>query len=314
MRVDTNEHHDMVAKLGITMGFDAFREWSPSLTDGAYVPRIDVLWCQRLSGAQVEALETVGARAPRDGDLPIAAWEIEGSDASTKGMGANLANLRVTEAPFSFLAVRGGTKDNLYERALCVAKTQRHYFGCQAAVPLDTRWLLDLAALPLSREKVSLPGKRVRGGGGEGDWAEVVRASLRQRGTLAGFGVTESSRSLLSPADGFTEHQIDLIWTLPMPKGLRTLLEAIGDHDSRLSREHLILDRRYDQVTIAAFEIENSRSKHGFGGLLALAAHGVNGVFVAGDRTCAKNAAAALATYRRFMRLHHVSVYDGHAR
>lgn len=314
MRYQTNAHHERIVVLGRSMGFEAVREWSPPALDGEYVPRIDVLWSWPLSRLQRRALEQMGARAPQGASLPIAAWEIEGSDVSTKGMGADLANLRVTRAPFGFLAARSGTKDNLYERALCIARTQRHYFGCQAAVPLDANWIPELAKLPVTKERHPLASKVARGGGGEASWAESVRGTLRERGTAAGFGVTDSFKSLLPSKAGFTRHEIDVVWTLPMPKGLRQLVEAIAERDERLVRDRLIVDKRYDHVAVVGFEIENSGSKHGFGGLLTLAAHGVNGVFVAGDRVAAKSAAAALATYRRFLGLPHVTVYDGLAR
>jgi hypothetical protein len=311
MRGDTDSDHERVAAVGTALGFESVREWSPPLGQADYRPRIDVLWAQRLSPAQSAALETVGANVWRDGALPIAAWEIEGSDVSTKGMAADLANLRISQAPYGFLAVRGGTKDNLYERALCVARTQRHYFGCQAAVPLDTRWLSELSTRPLSNERAADAGKPARGGGGEGAWTDKVRDVLRERGASAGFGVTDSFRSLLPREDGFTQHQIDLVWTLPMPKGLRTFVEGIGEQDHRLESSHLIVGPRYQRVAVAAFEIENSPGKHGFGGLLTLASHGMRGVFVAGDRASATNAAAALSTYRRFMGLAHVVVFNG---
>ena len=95
------------------MGFDAIREWSVPSVEPEYAPRIDVLWSRRLSDLQVRALEEMGASPPHGASLPVAAWEIEGSDASTEGMGADLASLRVTRAPFGFLAARSGTKDNL---------------------------------------------------------------------------------------------------------------------------------------------------------------------------------------------------------
>jgi hypothetical protein len=311
VRDETYAHHQRVAVLGEAMGFDVVREWSPPSIEREYAPRIDVLWGRSLSRAQLLALEEMGMDVPAGASLPIAAWEIEGSDASTKGMGADLANLRVTRAPFGFLAARGDTKNNLYERALCIAKTQRHYFGCQAAVPLDANWIPDLAQLSVSKELLPLSIKQARGGGGEASWADGVRAALRQRGTKAGFGVADSFRSLLPSDAGFTRHEIDLVWTLPMPKGLRQFINAIGERDDRLLEERLIIAERYEHVVVAAFEIENSAGKHGFGGLLTLASHGVAGVFVAGDAPAAKKASAALATYRRFMGLSNVTVFDG---
>ena len=315
MDAETNTFHEHVVDIGRELGLRVQREASLSSGGTAYAPRLDILWMQPLSPAQLRAIEKVRASLPIRGDaIPLAAWEVEGSDASTKGMQADLANMRVSGAPFGFLAVRGGTKDNLYERACRLTRTQRHYFGEQAVVPLDTSWLRSLAQLTLSSRVVPRPGKIVKGGGGEGTWAEGVRVKLRALGEQAGFDVRDSFRAALPHHMGLTKSEIDMVWTLPMPDGLRALIEAIGEHEPDLVKDGLAIPERYGSVVVVAFEIENDSKKHGHGGLLNLASHGMAGVFVAGNKASHDGALAAHQTYRNVLPLSRVTIHEGFAK
>jgi hypothetical protein len=307
MKPGTNASHDHVMDIGKSLGLHSEREASLSRGGTAYAPRLDILWTRRLSPAQLKALEAVQAKPPMRGDaLPLAAWEVEGSDASTKGMQADLANMRVFGAPFGFLAVRGGTENNLYERACRLTRTQRHHFGDQAVVPLDTRWLSELAQITLSPRITSQPVKTVKGGGGEGKWAPRVRAALREQGEQAGFEVVDSFKAPL--LNRMTRSEIDVAWTLPMPVGLRVLAEAVAKRDPDLVKDELLVAERYDRVVVVAFEIENDSSKHGHGGLLNLASHGMAGVFIAGTKEARDAAKAARHTYRHSLPLSRVTV------
>lgn len=306
----TNAFHELVEDMGKMLGLRAAREVELPRSTG-YTPRLDVLWSRELSVAQWTALEKVRARVPQHGDaIPIAAWEVEGSDASTKGMQADLANMRVFGAPFGFLAVRGGTKDNLFERACRLARTQRHHFGDQAVVPLDTSWLRDFAQLPLSSRAAPWSMKIVKGGGGEGTWAERVRNELRMLGETAGFDVIESYRAPFPSHMELTRSEIDIAWTLAMPEGLRMLATAIGERLPDLKAHGLVIPERYNGIVVVAFEIENNCAKHGHGGLLNLASHGMAGVFVAGTKAACDAAVAAHKTYRESLPLSRVTVYE----
>lgn len=307
----TKAFHEEVVRIGGKLGLRAEREASISRGDATYAPRLDILWTRPLSVGQRKAIEGVRARLPMRGDaIPIAAWEVEGSDVSTRGMQADLANMRVSGAPFGFLAVRGDTKDNLYERACRLTRTQRHYFGDQAVVPLDTRWLSELALLPLSSRVTSQPGVPANGDGGEGTWARSVRDDLRKRGEAAGFDVIESFSASFPARMELTQSKIDLGWTLPMPEGLSELVKDIGRRQKGRLSDDLILSERYASVVVVAFEIENDSGKHGHGGILNLASHGMAGVFVAGSMATFKAAEAAHETYRETLPLSRVTIND----
>ena len=174
MRKDTKDIHDLLKKMGSRLGLDSATEVSFELgaESQAYAPRLDALWSLRLTSAQVDALNAIGAHPPlHRGMLPIAAWEVEGSDASTKGMQADLANMRVFGAYLSFLAVRGDT--DLFDWAVRLTTTQSHYFGHRRSHAVDLDWIPELADLKLSSSLPALPPPTIsQGSGGTSDWAK----------------------------------------------------------------------------------------------------------------------------------------------
>lgn len=207
MRNDTDEHHQSVVEIGKKLGFETAREVriAPSEGGARYAPQLDVLWSLPLSSQQEAALRAVGAPVPRyKNQLPIAAWEVEGSDASTKAMQADLANMRVMGAAYGFLAVNGGTVDNLHERAVRLTRTHCGQFGSQMLVALDIAWLEELAGMALSAEKKAKVRAKVKPGGGEGEYAGSTRAKIRELGERAGFTVSESYRLPLATARSAT--------------------------------------------------------------------------------------------------------------
>jgi hypothetical protein len=316
MRQETDKMHGAVERIGRAMGFATKREVSisPGAKYEGYAPRLDVAWFRALTVAQRSALEQVGARPPViAGSLIVAGWEVEGSDVSTRGTQANLANIRVSGAAYGFVALRGGTENNLHERARKAARTQRHYFGAQNAIVLDARWLEKLAARSWSPEPASPADVGQKRGvaahatdGGEGDWADA-RRRLRNLGEAAGFDVTESYRSRLARDRNLTTSKIDMVWSLPIPRGLYQLAAHVTDLAKDRFDEPL-LPGRFDHAAVVAFELENDSAKHAHGALLNLASHAMSGVFVAGNRVAAEAAEAAMMTYREVFPLSRVTV------
>jgi hypothetical protein len=311
MRGDTSWTHERIAAIGHALGFRAEREVSLAGCEG-YRPRLDVLWSLPLTEGHLAATCAVGARLPLvESALPIGAWEVEGSDASTKGMQADLANMRVSGSFLSFLAVRGGTKDNLYDRAVALERSQAHYFGQRRVLVLDCAWVDDLARMPLSNAVAELADNERGGSGGTGAWAKGVTRELTQRGKSAGFRVLAEYQR---PRDhvATTRSKIDLVWALPLPAGLATLAAAVLSKRAE--------DRANDgvgpcaAVPVVAFEIENDASKHGSGGLLNLASHAMCGVFVAGTARAAEAAEAAKATYASAFPLGRVTIHKDFVR
>jgi len=313
---ETDAQHVAAERIGRQLGFETCREASIS-TKGAismpqsYQPRLDVLWSQRLTDEQRTALKEAGDPPLRlhEGALPIAAWEIEGSDVSTKGMQADLANIRTSGARFGFLAAKGGTKDNLFKRAVSLLGAQEFYAGTGRAIPLDARWLEKLALATFDSEHHTLTPKKSRGSGGEGDRANAIRTHLRKLGEGAGFVVQEDYGSGITKTERgpLTASRIDQVWLLPLPKGFATLLEQIQARDKALGPLVALVLAQTTSIPVVAFEIENDAGKHGFGCLLNLASHAMSGLFVPGNPATAAAAEAALRTYAQHYPLSSVS-------
>ncbi len=316
MNPETSANHAHAVNIGTKLGFRASREVKirPARTDTKhYGPVLDVLWSLPLTSAQLKAIAAVGALVPMfDEALPIAAWEIEGTDASTKGMQADAANIRASGAPFGFLAVNSGSRDNLLERAQRLARTQAAFFGEQSLLPFAMELLPELAQLELDASVEPLVPKAVtKPGGGEGKWAASVRPRLEQLGKDAGFHVRESYVAPSPKNSDRTKSQIDMAWTLRMPGGLRDFVEAVANREpgALAAKTAPFIDlEKCDEIVVVAFELENDAKKHGYGGLLNLSSHGMAGVFVAGNAEAEAAAKAALATYSPFFPLSRVTV------
>lgn len=303
MRADTKRTHDALMAIGRRLGFDVASEVSLEVDTG-YAPRLDVLWSSRLTPGQRAALRGVGAAPPLSREnLPVGAWEVEGSDASTKGMQADLANMRVFGAYMSFLAVRADTPDNLLTRAVRLAATQAHYFGVLRGLVFDLSWIFELAELQLKNApSLQAPARTAKGSGGTGRWAKLVTAELTRRALAAGFlAIPEFQAPRLSA--GLTESKIDLVWALPLPAGFAELVSEIRRRCGLPPLADCLL------LPVAGFEVENASSKHGHGGLLNLASHAMSGVFVPGTVAAADAAEAAKATYARAYPLATVTIH-----
>ena len=313
MRPETEVMHTQVEHIGRTLGLVSRREVSVLNTSqpDAYAPRLDVAWFLPLDAKKRAALTSVGAKVPLfDGSLIIAGWEIEGSDAPTRAMQADLANIRVSGAPYGFLALRGDTRDNLYARARNMARAQRHAFGTHDVLVLDTAWIEPLSRTAWSAVHQPLPAARgldKKASGGETEWAKDVRKTLRSRGEAAGFDVWFDFKTRVPPKAPRTVSAIDVVWTLPMPRGLASLAadvvaRATDPHDE----PHV--PKRFHHLPVVAFEVENNAAKHAHGALLNLASHALAGVFVGGDAAAVRAARAAHDTYRDTYPLARVSV------
>lgn len=218
MRDETDRMHDDAERIGRALGFATKREVSiaPHAKYEGYAPRLDAAWLLPLTDKQRAAMKRAGALPPIiRNSLIVAGWEVEGSDVSTRGTQANLANIRVSGAAYGFVALRGGTVDNLHERARKAARTQRHYFGAQDVLVLDARWLAELAERAWSSKPITTPrgSRKPVSDGGEGGWAAQTRTALRTIGEGAGFDVTESYPSRLAADRKLTTSKIDMVWS-----------------------------------------------------------------------------------------------------
>ena len=144
MNPHTKRIHDNAETLGKLLGFRAEQEVSTSLLslrlDGAYHPRIDLLWSLPLSVSQRRAIAWAlgidDAATKRIKHLPVVGLEIEGTQPSTKTLEADIANLAALGAPLGLLVVseRGSP--------ISIAAPQERYeqHGAHSATLPFSRW------------------------------------------------------------------------------------------------------------------------------------------------------------------------------
>ncbi|MDI3291882.1 hypothetical protein [Polyangium sp. 15x6] len=253
MRDRTRQICEEAHQLGLALGFDVRREVSDSVLalrlDGAYTPRVDLLWSVGLSDGQANAIgEVTGHEPERLLHLPVVGIEVEGTTPSTKTMAANVANIAALGTKLGLLIVSEESEKGIYRRAARAIRTVRRSFGDIGVVPMDASWLRQVSGRSWSagRSAVVPPPSRSPAGGERLDWTASTRSWLRQLGTDAGFTVAEPYipgvlnatfeaerrrrrdplRHLVDPLTGnvdemrktgdfLTECQIDLAWLLP---------------------------------------------------------------------------------------------------
>jgi len=348
MRPSTQAIHQQVVALGERLGFIATREVSNSVLslrlDGAYIPRVDVLWSIPLTTAQAKAVAAVtGEPAERLQHLPIVGIEIEGTTPTTKTMAADVANIAALGTRLGLLVVSELGEKGIYRRAARAIRTIRRSFGDLAVVPVDASWFDDLANRKWSSAKTKTPLRAERtkapAGGETLPWSSATRDHLRDLGRQAGLVVAEPytpevlsvaydeecarrseplhhlrdpltrERSVMKKAGDFlTACEVDLAWLLPLPAGLREFLNYLGEIDPDLREHGVLYPELHDHVALAGFELESSSGKHAAGGLLNLAAYCVIGIGVSPSAQSGKELEQILRRYRPTLGLRNVRV------
>jgi hypothetical protein len=348
MRDTTKLIHQNAEDLGNALGFVVTREVDDSLLrlrldlDKAYRPRIDLLWSVPLDPPKCRAIAWALERKLEDvTHLPVVGIEVEGSDPTTKTMGADVANLAALGVPLGLLIVNEQRSKGIYRRAARAIRSVRRSFGDLRILPLEASWL----ELLLQKQWPSGPSlipRQVRtlpAGGETLEWSEAMRQQLRSVGEQAGFVVVEPYvpvvldpsfelirrqrsaplmhtydpltnmvKEMKSSADLFTESEIDLAWLMPFPVGMLAFIEEVFGLDP-CHREHgLVFPELWSHVPVVAFELESSGGKHAGGGLLNLSAYGVLGIAVAPNQYVGGQISAALRTYQPTLGLRNVSV------
>ncbi len=348
MNPHTKRIHDNAETLGKLLGFRAEQEVSTSLLslrlDGAYHPRIDLLWSLPLSVSQRRAIAWAlgidDAATKRIKHLPVVGLEIEGTQPSTKTLEADIANLAALGAPLGLLVVSERGESNIYRRAARAIRTTRRAFGDIAVLPVEASWLDEFKSKnwPTGKLLPPVPSKKAPAGGETRKWSHTTRRVLRQKGEEAGFVVAESwnppilkatfelqraqlgklthmtdprvgERSpMRSARDYLVQCEIDLAWLLPLPGRLRTFLEKLDALDP-CGREHgLGFAELWNHIPVAAFELESGQGKHAGGALLNLAAYSVIGILGTETHGAAEALKRTLRTYQPTLGLRNVFV------
>jgi len=344
--VSTKKIHANLTSLGQRLGFAVTKEVDDSLLrvrlDEGYRPRIDLMWSLALTDTQREALAIVLDRKLDDvRHLPVVGIEIEGSQPSTKTMGADVANLAALGAPLGLLVVSEEGEANIYRRATRAIRTVRRSFGDHRIVPAEASWFEGLSerSWPSALSSIPVPLGGTAAGGENLAWSRETREKVRRLGTAAGFVVAEpytpgvldltygllqgrgEMKHTVDPVHGIrrpisksseylTECKIDMAWLMPLPAGLRIFLEELDRFDPSLREHGILFSEQWGHCAVAAFELESSSGKHAGGGLLNLAAHGVVGVVLTrtGDGTSAMR--RALRTYQPTLGVRNVFVKE----
>ena len=346
MLPETHALHQDLTRLGEALGFVATREVSDSLlalrlAEG-YKPRIDLMWSLEIDEAKRGAIAQVtgqGVSAVRH--VPVVGIEVEGSDATTKTMMSDVANLRALGAPLGLLVVNESYEEGLYRRAGRAIRTMRRNLGDLSVVPAEAEWVRKMSTKKWDSQPCALsaPPRKAARGGERTTWTLKARKYLVELGRRAGFVVadplkprqvaarfeTEASRrgqpmtELWSPSSGerrvirnaknyTTESEIDLAWLLPLPRGLSAFLQALCDKDPTLHEHDLLYPVLWDSIPIVGFELDSHSGKHGGGGLINLSSYCVVGVTFAPDERTASALQRTVQTYARALGMHNVYV------
>lgn len=347
MRPRTKAIHDRLVDLGEKLGFNVATEASNSVLslqiDGAYEPRLDIMWSLPLTSAQSAALARVTGKTRHITHLPVVGIEVEGTTPSTKTLASDVANIAASGTRLGLLVVSEAGERNIYRRATRAVRTFRRAFGDVAVVPIEASWLKSLSSRSWTTEPARLvpPASRGAAGGETLSWSTATRETLRSLGESAGFIVAEPYtpnvlrvlfeeevrlggkrlRHMSDPTtrriaamtrsgDYFMQCQLDMAWLLPMPQALGDFLETILAKDP-CARDHgLLYPELYQYIAVAGFELESSIGKHAGGGLLNLAAHSVMGIAVAPSRSLADELERVLLRYRPTLGLQNVFVSE----
>ncbi len=346
MRAATTEIHEQLARLGRALQFQARREVSDSVLalrlDGAYAPRVDLLWSLDLSPKQAEAIAAVtGHDSGRLTHLPVVGIEVEGTTPTTKTIAADVANIAALGTKLGLLVVSEAGERGIYRRATRAVRSLRRSFGDLPVVPMDASWLEALSGRTWSTTRSAIQPRRSRSpAGGESlGWSASTRHWLRELGQAAGFVVVEpyepeilgvtfdaerrrrksplrhltdpvagTIAEMRKPGDLLTACQVDLAWLLPLPAALREFLEAVAEFDPCASEHGLIVPEVHGHIAIVGFELESASGKHAAGGLLNLAAYCVIGIGVSPTARSGEELEAVLQRYRPTLGLRNVHV------
>lgn len=347
MRPSTKEIHLRLIDLGRQLGFESTTEVSNSVLslqiDGAYKPRLDVMWSLPLTPAQGAALTHVLGATTTITHLPLVGIEVEGTTPSTKTLASNVANIAALGTKLGLLVVSEAGEKNIYRRATRAVRTLRRAFGDVAVVPLDASWLDALAARSWTTALSTPvpPAMRGAAGGESLAWSARTRTSLRLLGESAGFIVVEpytpqalqvlfneeerlggrrlrhtidpiqyEIARITRPDHYLTACKLDLAWLLPVPRSLGEFLHTVVSYDP-CARDHgFIYPELYDHVAVAVFELESSNGKHAAGALLNLAAHSAIGIAVTPSGKLAQELEQVLSRYRPTLGLRNVFVRE----
>ena len=308
MLVSTKKIHADLTRLGQSLGFMVTKEVDDSLLrvrmDRGYRPRIDLMWSLALTDKQREALAVVlDCELDDVRHLPIVGIEIEGTQPSTKTMGAEVANLAALGAPLGLLVVSEEGERNIYRRAARAIRTVRRGFGDLRIIPAEASWFEELSGRrwPSGLSSIPKPRSAAPAGGEKLKWSKETRDKIRKIGAASGFVVAEPytpgvldatyelahqrgemkhtsdpchgiRRAISKSGDYLTECMIDLAWLMPLPAGLRTFLGEFDRLDPSLREHGLLFSELWGHCAVVAFELESSTGKHAGGGLLNLGA------------------------------------------
>jgi hypothetical protein len=139
-----------ICNLGKGLGMIVQEEYSSSKQDSnTYNPRHDVVWFLDIStvtnGIEISKYITDSAFVSHFQQFPFAVFEIEGSDPTTKNQVGNVANMLASSFYYKFLVTNSARTNDMYRRAVKMARTGTLYTGKRNLFVLDSAHLNKLS-------------------------------------------------------------------------------------------------------------------------------------------------------------------------
>ena len=135
-----------ICNLGKSLGMIVQEEYSGTKQNSdTYTPRHDVVWFLDIStvtnGIEISKYIADSEFRTHFQRFPFAVFEIEGSDPTTKNQVGNVANMLASSFYYKFLITNSAQTNDMYRRAVKMARTGSLYTGNRNLFVLDSAHL-----------------------------------------------------------------------------------------------------------------------------------------------------------------------------
>ncbi len=269
-------------ELGKRLGFICEKEYSPA-SKGGFSPIFDLVWFMELKSAQISSLQKyLGAQYGRffpENRLPIALFELEGGDPTSKNQMGNLVNMSAQPALFRFLITSKEITADMQRRALRIGQSYSLLAGQHNCIVVDISEIpFDFKPLSFAKPSQNAESSKNRGAGGEKKETQTARQQIFSELSGSGWDLREDWESELMKNFGkkqFYVPKVDLCAGFSLPNSLCSFLYALSqtvdvatlDSCAFLKMLHKAAPAQPLWQPILAVEIESSDNKHTEGGI-----------------------------------------------
>jgi len=199
-KMETKIIQDYLLNLGKKLGFRAVAEFRSSLFED-YCPIYDVVWFIKSEDHNLDILSRLIDKDKRYeaalNNIPIAAFEIEGSTTTSKNQMGNFLNLSLLNSYINFVVVNNDKASNekdTYRRGVKICRTFMEFSGNNNFIFLDWEYLknIDLSFLKNKIIQPSNPvplkiGKRSKVGGENDSYLMDKTIQIMNMTNLSGY-------------------------------------------------------------------------------------------------------------------------------